>query len=1162
MINFLVGRQSANIQQEIINEMVEHYRANAHQMHFLIVPNHIKFGTEVAALKTLSARSNREEVSVKNFQVLSFSRLAWYFLKEAGQNILPGLTDAAAQMLIRQIMSEHQSELLLYDKVKLNQGTISQVYQSISELKTNNLTTPNLVAVVNDIKNQETSAKLHDLSLIMELFNQEIESKFSTKNDTLNLLNEVLATSDLLRDSQFYFSDFSSFSSQETTTVKILLQQAGNVSLGFKTQTCRIKESAPKMTDYDWNVQRVIHELMHFTRNKKLSYRIESAELTATSQSIKLLNKFWTGEQQHLDATERALVKQSLQLVKADSRYSEAYFVAHTIYQQVALNNARYADFLVLAPNLSSYETYLGPILEQLDIPYFNDLQKEMKYHPLVIMIEALADLNRHHLNTDSLISIFKTGLILPANLDAEHALYLTDQLENFVLKYGINHQRWHTDFKTLLDLKVAESESVELVKELNDFKNYVLRAVESLLECLSTTTDTREVLTEFYQFLDDNDVPKRLEEWRDQANAADNLQLAQQPEQVWQTLNQLLNDYLTINPVNFDRDSFFETLITGFSTATFAQIPSTLDAVTISEMGMAQTNEYQQCFIIGATSGDLPATKSTPKFLNSENITDLNRLLPDEKQITDSTVDNNCIQAYQFGQNLLLGRMRVYLSYPLINAENKALKPSMYFTKLMNALGVTEANLYHQTDLPATTGGNIIGFLTKPLNSAGYLAYLLKHTSNNMAQSLLQVAQNSDDALVTGKINRLLMAQNFINRSVDLTTAEANALFGNKIYTSVSQLETYYENPYEYFLKYGLRLRERDENEFDQIQTGNYFHEIFDLLVKNLTANHLDLGAIKHTHLMQALQQITSRLKEEQQFKFFLAEPTNRYLASQLDQTATEVVNNWVAKLQRTPLRPAFSELTFGQGSHLKGLNYDFDGHQIMLRGKIDRIDLATVNNTTYAQIVDYKSSTKEFDLNSFYNGLALQMVSYLKVLMQNKAYFTTGTSIIPVGAFYQTISRKPDKFGTKKINPDFTLHDFEHDFILNSRLDGLILNDPGMLSIVEPDLNGQSTIYKSVQGTSKGIKLPKNKNYTSEQLKLIFDYTDYLIKLAGRNILAGKFPIAPFKYGALTGMQYSNYKEIMMFDAMLQENQYKKIQKKDSSELFNQMKGELGDE
>nr|WP_290123210.1 hypothetical protein [Amylolactobacillus amylophilus] len=32
------------------------------------------------------------------------------------------MTDAAAQMLIRQIMSEHQSELLLYDKVKLNQA--------------------------------------------------------------------------------------------------------------------------------------------------------------------------------------------------------------------------------------------------------------------------------------------------------------------------------------------------------------------------------------------------------------------------------------------------------------------------------------------------------------------------------------------------------------------------------------------------------------------------------------------------------------------------------------------------------------------------------------------------------------------------------------------------------------------------------------------------------------------------------------------------------------------------------------------------------------------------------------------------------------------------------------------------------------------------------
>ena len=89
--------------------------------------------------------------------------------------------------------------------------------------------------------------------------------------------------------------------------------------------------------------------------------------------------------------------------------------------------------------------------------------------------------------------------------------------------------------------------------------------------------------------------------------------------------------------------------------------------------------------------------------------------------------------------------------------------------------------------------------------------------------------------------------------------------------------------------------------------------------------------------------------------------------------------------------------------------------------------------------------------------------------------------------------------------------------------------------------------------------VTWPKSKSFTKEEFKLLLDYTDKLITRAGQQILTGKFPIAPFKFDQKTGLQYSHYRDIIMFDAMLPENNYNKIQKEDKTELFKKMKEEL---
>ncbi|MEB3364453.1 PD-(D/E)XK nuclease family protein [Lactobacillus sp. R2/2] len=84
-------------------------------------------------------------------------------------------------------------------------------------------------------------------------------------------------------------------------------------------------------------------------------------------------------------------------------------------------------------------------------------------------------------------------------------------------------------------------------------------------------------------------------------------------------------------------------------------------------------------------------------------------------------------------------------------------------------------------------------------------------------------------------------------------------------------------------------------------------------------------------------------------------------------------MAHNWHKAVQKTPLKAKYSELSFGntekvQGLQLKVPNISGD-HYVNLRGKMDRVDLAQIpdQNEIMAQVVDYKSSAKKFNLGLF---------------------------------------------------------------------------------------------------------------------------------------------------------------------------------------------------
>lgn len=1148
MIKFITGRQTDPLQDKILEQAVKNYKENPESETFIIIPNHIKFTTEVRAINKLAVSNNQTEASVKNLQVLSFSRLAWFFLKNEEQGLPTQLDDAASAMLLEKIIDHHRDELELFKNVNVNTGLVKQVYQTILQIHDGNL---DLDEIDEENLNSETKSKIHDLRIIYEAFLEEIAGKFSTKNEVQLQLNDLLARNkEMLKDKTFYFSDFSHFSLQESLTIKLLMKYAKNVTLAFKTKNGEINANS-EVGDYDYVIQQTIGRLIQYLQREEIDYSIEQEKISPIQSERELLNEVWS---ETIPPTNE--LKQ-VQLVKADSRYAEAYFVAHTIYQQVALSNYRYQDFLILAPNLHEYETYLTPILRQNKIPFFNDLQQEMKYHPLVVLIENLANLLANPYQTQNIITILKTRLLIPDWYKDEQAyIHDVDELENFVLAHGINHNLWKRSLENFVDAATIKLDKMpEEVANIDKLRQFIVKQISQLMDKIQQEKDSQKAITIFFNFLTQNGVATRLENWREKAQEEGDLQQAQQPEQVWDLLITLLKDYLLINLDNFDANRFFEMLISGFREASFSQIPSTLDAVNISEMGMIQTSGYKQVFIIGATSGNIPAIQKMPAFLSTENLDELAQVFGEDSYIEDNQQLNNLDQNYQFGMSLALAQDKVYISYPILNASNEELEPSLYYETL-KSYGASEMQ---QHDLPEKIQ-DTLSFITNAESSLGYLSYLNSTLSSKAISELLTLTKEK----IPHETESVLEASEFDNNPHNIGADLAQELYGQNLNASVSQLETFYENSYEYFLNYGLRLRRRAENEFDVIQAGNYFHETFDRLVKELKRKHLDLAEIDNLELEKLLAEARQAMQEESKYSQLMNDPFNKYLFKCLDHTTSKVARNWHRTVKNTPLRAQYSELSFGLGEKVKGLNFevpDLSGkHNVNLRGKMDRVDLAPIDKqNVLAQVIDYKSSEKKFDLGMFYNGLSLQMVSYLDVLAKNGQFFAGKDDLKLLGAFYQTITRQVEKLnGSKLIDSKLHVKDQLLDTKDKLMYKGLINNDPDLLLEADPLLEkDDSSIYYGVKPKKNGFTLPRNVNFNQDEIDLLLRYDEYLIKEASNKILSGQIELNPYRKGNnQNALTYSDYRDIFFFDAMLKENQYHDIDSLQKKQLMTKIK------
>lgn len=1203
-LQFVLGRANRDKRSVLLDEIAESLTKKTEESIFYLVPDHIKFQAEMTVLENLSHYPQFEKkpiMGMMHLQVFSFTRLAWYWLKDTAIYSKPQLTTTGLSMLIRKLLIEHEEELTIYRGEVRKDGFVQQMTDLFLELRSGRIAQTDLDHMMFSLgtspKEADFKLKLQDLSLIYQAFDAALLNKYIESEDIVSALIQKVEELDLSKTT-FYIESYYQFTAQEQALILALMKAAKKVTIALTSDKAYAVEK-PEMHNLFQTSGATYYKLYQLARQNsvpvykdKLIQEIDKAYCGELSQ----LEEFWV-ETSQITSTNNELLDNidtmgnCIEIWAAENKQAEITHVAKEIRKLVATGDYRYKDILVLTRNMDDYLAIIEPLFSSHEIELFVDSAELMNQHPLIEVIDSLVSIYKRNWRYADVMRLLRTELVIPISegeeaLSKERAQRVNqhvqrarqfrervDVTENVLLSYGyegyqwIKSDPWHYTRYFYEDAEFQSDNDQRIEQIANSIKTDLTGLLIPFFNRLEKAQTSKDAAKELYVFMETIGVKDQIGFWRDQAIEDNDLEEARKHEQTWQTFLQLLDEYVEVlGEEPFNLDSFYAILMTGFDNATYSMVPPSIDQVTFSGIEGTRIGTAKVTFMLGVTDAHLPAKSENKSILTEEDRDFFSQFLDDTKYLKPTVEAVMASEPFIAYQAFLDSSEKLIFSYPTSDETKNGPKLSPYVDRIAKAFHLPiQAKLMGVTSLENPSDKELLDFVGTKKTTISQLLMILRKEQDQKGQ-LSVFWQNlysffKRDKQVARDFNHLLVSLVKKNLPVPLRSTIATDLYGKDLYLSVSRLEAFYADHYGHFLTYGLKLQERDVFELSPAGTGEFFHDALDHLFKQVIQKNLSFDQLTEDMLEQLTAEVLTELYGKPKFSILSASNRMKYIRDQLGQTIKKMV--WVIGNQsrRTNMKNIQTEVLFGQVANqtgIEGLSFPLNnGGTLHLRGKIDRVDAMNLGDDYYLSVVDYKSSAHKFNYQDAYYGLAMQMITYLDTALQN-AVGLIGHEAKPAGAFYLHVSNPFMKKGT------FLDEDaYINELLKSYKMDGLLLEDEDMLLSLDPTIEPTkaSLVYPFNQLKSEALK--SNKFVTLDEMTALRQHNQKLIVDAGNKIVEGVNTLNPF-YEKRQFIPTVNgpLRAVSQFDAMLPENNYRRMESLKREDILKKMQEEEEDE
>ena len=547
--------------------------------------------------------------------------------------------------------------------------------------------------------------------------------------------------------------------------------------------------------------------------------------------------------------------------------------------------------------------------------------------------------------------------------------------------------------------------------------------------------------------------APATLQNWYDEHTAMGDHATAKLHKQIWPKICEIFDKLVEmLGEEKVTLKTFAATLDAGFKQVGLGRVPPTTNQVVLGDIGRSRYPQIKAMIVLGANENVLPAPPS-PSGL----FTDRERqaLQNSGIELAADTMHRITESFYSLYCALSQPSDKLMLIYSEAEPSGKPLRPSPIITRLQEMFPY----------LPLTAAPKVSEYGEAELPPAA---------------------------------------------SSTLAPGSVALLYGDTITTAASRLESFARCPFAYFMTYLLKAKPRQHFQVMASDVGTLFHDVLAQFAKrvwqgessaDLTLSRDDIG----NFVDEIIQNLPATEVYEQTAR-------NCHVLDKVRRASIASIWALCEHIKQGEFVPMYAEHEIRTHSGIPLEN----GKTLTLTGIIDRVDILQYAGEEFVKIIDYKSGNTKFNMDEVRQGVQLQLMIYMNVLMELRG-------AKPAGMFYFPI-------GDPLLDTDHLLPDDmrEGELLKKFKMSGVALADENTLAAMDKNLqpgSGSSVIPVAI---NKDGKMKKSATPTTLDLtnftQLGQDVQD-IIKDLGHRMTTGDIAAEPYTKGLKSPCKFCNF-------------------------------------
>ncbi len=594
--------------------------------------------------------------------------------------------------------------------------------------------------------------------------------------------------------------------------------------------------------------------------------------------------------------------------------------------------------------------------------------------------------------------------------------------------------------------------------------------------------------------------------------------------------------------------------------------IPTSMDQVVIGSAERIKAQEVKVAIVVGVNDGVLPRITGDEGLFN-----DNDRIVFKNNNI--SVADNSFELA--FGEQYLIYNLLsiasnlLYITYPIADLEGKTKRYSMVISRLKALF----PNVLENTDiLKDEVGEDEKGIVGKTPTFNNLIKklheYIEKDEITDLWKEIYRYYYKEPE--YREKLLKVISGFTYKNHIEAISKDKIRQLYGKSL--SVSKIEAYANCSFGYFVKYGLKAKERKIYTFAPLDFGNLIHEGLEKFSKRVEKEKAVWGTLDKEFCERVISDVISELINSEEHRILKSSKRYEYVATRVKRILYRMVLIINEQMERGTFQPIGYEISFGfeKDDYYPPIPIILStGEVVKLQGKIDRVDKTSIDGVNYYRVVDYKTGKIDLDINDVYNGLKIQLLTYLDAILtleqekvSKKPVVSEGKGRTMPGAMVYLSVDDPIMDGSKKL----TMENLEEEVLKALKMKGIVIRDLKVIKEMDKTIEkgGTSSIIpvalnKPKKGSDEAEFSKNNSSViTYEGFNVLRSHMKEKVRKVCEDMLEGIIEVTPCKNGKSYYCEFCEFSSICQFDETMGINNFKVMPRKNKKELLQQLEVE----